>query len=270
VVPYRFGLLLKPLSVTFGWHRCKKGSLTIAGLDPLSECEAIVDEHSRANDNDGANNSIEGQDPRWVNAIALLFWILAGAVAFLPFAFDTSPWDALMLRVPGNQGNWWHFLAAAPFFLAFPMIWLRLRGLFSSQRSTATGRRLIWSAVGLSIAGTIAVEAPFLLHLAGTSAWQRLSVLSLGLGIVIASAAILLIRRRHISPTRACLVGLITAYLANAALCLVVYNEAPGGIESRSGWLVSILIVWPILLELIWLFIQTFRPQRSQIEPRTA
>ena len=50
------------------------------------------------------------------------------------------------------------------------------------------GRRLIWSAVGLSIGGTILVEVPFLLHLAGTSEWQRLSVLSLGFGIVVASA----------------------------------------------------------------------------------
>ena len=57
--------------------------------------------------------------PVWVNAIALLIWLLAGAVAFLPFAFNTSPWDAVTLRVPGNQGNWWHALVGAPFFLAF-------------------------------------------------------------------------------------------------------------------------------------------------------
>jgi len=79
----------------------------------------------------------------WFDAIALLIWLLAGVVVFLPFAFDTSAWDAVTLRVQGNQGNWWHFLAGAPFFLAFPMIWLRLRSLFSSQLSTAIGRRLI-------------------------------------------------------------------------------------------------------------------------------
>ena len=115
----------------------------------------------------------------------------------------------------------------------------------------------------MSIAGTLAVESPFLLHLAGTSDWQRLAVLSLGFGIVIASAVLLFRRRRQISPTRACLVGLITAYLANAALCLVVYSEATGSIGSRSGWLVSIVIVWPIVFELVWLFIQTFRTQES-------
>ena len=119
-------------------------------------------------------------------------------------------------------------------------------------------------------AGTLAVESPFLLHLAGTSDWQRLSILSLGFGIVIASAVILLLRRRHFSPTRACLAGLITAYLANAALCLVVYSEATGSIGSRSGWLVSMVIVWPIVFEHIWLFIQTFRARESQIDPRTA
>jgi hypothetical protein len=148
------------------------------------------------------------------------------------------------------------------------MIWLRLRSLFATQLSTPIGRRLIWIAVALSIGGTISVETPFLLHLAGTSEWQRLSVLSLGFGIVIASGIVLFTRRRHISPTEACLVGLTTAYLANAALCLVVYSEATGNIWSRSGWLVSMVIVWPIVCELMWRFINTFRTQASQIASR--
>jgi hypothetical protein len=218
-----------------------------------------VDDHSREASFNGAAHSKEAHGPAWVNAFALLIWLLAGAVAFIPFAFDTSPWDAVTLRVPGNQGNWWHLLVGVPFFLAFPMIWLRLRSLFSTQLSTAIERRLIWSAVACSIGGTTLVQVPFLLHLAGTSEWQRLSVLSLGFGIVVVSAIVLYLLRRQISPTRACLVGLDTAYLANAALCLVVYSEASGTIWSRSGWLVSKVIFWPIVFELIWLFIQAFR-----------
>jgi hypothetical protein len=211
-----------------------------------------------------------GLGPTWVNAIALPIWLAAAAVAFLPFAFDTSAWDAVTLRVPGNQGNWWHFLAGAPFFLAYPMIWLRLRVLFSTRPSTAIGRRLIWCAVVLSIVGTILVEVPFLLHLAGTSEWQRLSVLSLGFGIVVASGVILFLRRRHISPTRACFAGLETAYLANAALCLVVYAGATGNLGSRSGWFVTMVIVWPIVIELAWLLIHAFRTTAPQISPGTA
>ena len=230
-----------------------------------------MNDQSRNADRKGQARSLEEQGrPAWFNAFELLLWLLAGAVAFLPFAFDTSPWDAVTLRVPGNQGNWWHFLAGAPFFLAFPMIWLRLRAFFSTQPSTRIGRRLVWSIVSLSIAGTIAVEMPFLLHLAGTSEWQRLSVLSLGFGIVVAGSAILFLRRRHIPPARACLAGLETAYLGNAALCLVVYSDAAGGPASRSGWLVSIVIFWPILFELIWFFLPTFRTQASQIDPGIA
>jgi hypothetical protein len=203
-----------------------------------------------------------------LSAIALLIWLLAGAVAFLPFAFDTSPLDAVMLHVPGNQGNWWHFLAGAPFFLAFPMIWLRLRVLFSAQPSTPIERRVIWIAAGLSVAGTLAVQTPFLLHLAGTSNWQSFSILSLGLGILIASAAILVARRRRFSPTRVCLIALETAYLANLELCLIVYSEATGSLASRSGWLISLIIVWPILFELIWFFILSLRTQAPEITPR--
>jgi hypothetical protein len=214
-------------------------------------------------ENDAMPPPEEGRAPMWFNTIALLVSLAAGVVAFLPFALDTSPWDALTLRVPGNQGNWWHVLVGAPFFLAFPMIWLRLRLLFSNQLTTAAERRFIWIVVGLSVVGTILVELPFLFHLAGTSAWQRLSVLCLGFGIVIASAVLLFRQRREMSPTYACLAGLNTAYLANAALCLVVYSEASGGIHSKSGWFVTMVVVWPMLLELIWIFTQRFNPKSA-------
>ena len=221
-----------------------------------------------------SNNAValreDGLGSTWVKAIKLLVWLTAAFVAFLPFAYDTSAWDAVMFHVPGNQGNWWHLLAGAPFFLAFPMIWLRLRSLFSKEPSTAFGRRVVWCFVGISIAGTMAVETPFLLHLAGTSEWQRFAVLSLGFGIVVASAAMLFMRRRLISPTRACVAALDTAYLANMGLCLVVYAGAAGSIGSRSGWFVSMVIVWPIVLELAWLLSQGFRTRASQSESRAA
>jgi hypothetical protein len=202
-----------------------------------------------------------------MNAVALVVWLAAGAVAFLPFAFDTSAWGAVTFRVPGNQGNWWHFLAGAPAFLAFPMIWLRLRALFGERPSTAAGRRAIWIVVGLSICGTMLVELPFLLHLAGTSDWQRFAVLGLGFGVMIASGVFLLIRRRQIAPTRACIAGLDTAYLANMGLILMVYAGAPGSFWSRSGWFVAMVIVWPMALELVWIFARSFRRQ-APVESR--
>jgi ABC-type Fe3+-siderophore transport system permease subunit len=109
------------------------------------------------------------------------------------------------------------------------------------------------AGVALSIFSTTLVQVPFLLQLVGTSEWQRLSVLSFGFGIVIASGLILLRRRRHLSPPQACLVGLDTACLANAVLCLAVYSGAAGNLRSKSGWLVSMVIVWPIVFELSWL-----------------
>jgi uncharacterized membrane protein len=217
-----------------------------------------------------AVSSKEGRAATWINAFALVVCLFAGAVVFLPFALCTSPWDAVTLRVPDNQGNWWHALVGAPFFLAFPMIWLRLRSLFSEQLSTSTGRRLMWIAAGLSACATVLVQVPFLLHLAGTSEWQRLAVLGLGFGIVVTSAILLFLRRRDMFPTRACLAALNAAYLANAALCLVVYSGAMGTTWSRSGWLVTMLIVWPMVAELAWVFIQSFKTQSSQNNSRVA
>jgi hypothetical protein len=134
---------------------------------------AIVD--IQATDAEGitVDPAREYRGQSWVNAVMLFVSLVAGTTAFLPFALDTSPWDAVTLRVPGNQGNWWHVLVGAPFFLAYPMIWLRLRALFSKRLSTRAGRRLLWAAIGSSICGTVLVEAPFLFHLAGTSEWHR-------------------------------------------------------------------------------------------------
>src|SRR5438876_11021287 len=130
--------------------------------------------------------------PFWLNTLALVIWILAAAVVFLPLALYTSPWDAVRLRVPGNQGNWWHFLIGAPFFLAFPMIWLRLRSLLSRRLSTPAGRRLIWAVVALSIGGTISVILPFLLrlgNLARVNERRRLPVLCPPLSMILMSGA---------------------------------------------------------------------------------
>jgi hypothetical protein len=200
----------------------------------------------------------EERAPIWFNACALLISVAAGVTAFLPIALYTSPWDAVRLRVPGDQGNWWHLLVGAPYFLAFPMIWLCLRALFSKGLSTPAGRRVIWTVVALSIGGTISVTLPFLLrlgNLAHMNEWRRLAILGPTFGILIASGALLFFSRRSIPPTRATLVGLNTAYLTNAALCLVVYGPMPGTVSSRYGWIVTMVLVWPMLLELVWIFI---------------
>lgn len=208
----------------------------------------------------------EERAPIWFNAVALLISVAAGITAFLPIALYTSPWDAVRLRVPGDQGNWWHALVGVPYFLAFPMIWLCLRALLSKRLSTPTGRRLIWAVVALSICGTISVTVPFLLrlgNLAHMNEWRRFSILAPTFGILIASGALLFLTRRSIPPTRAALVGLNAAYLANAALCLVVYGPMPGTVSSKRGWIATLVIVWPMLLELVWIFV----PRRSNYPP---
>lgn len=207
----------------------------------------------------------EERAPIWFNVIALLIWATAGVVAFLPIALDTSPWDVVRFRVPGNEGNWWHFLIGAPFFFAFPMTWLRLRSLLSTRPSTRAGRRVIWILVALLICGTISVTVPFLLrlgNLAKLNEWRRLSILCPALGIIIASGVFLYFRRRELLPTRACLVGINTAYLANAAFCVIIYRPMPGTIRSKLGLMVTAVIVWPMLLELLWIFVQSFRRRR--------
>jgi hypothetical protein len=76
----------------------------------------------------------QGRDSTLFRTVMLLVSLIAGVLVFIPYAVHTSPLNAGMLNVPGDQGNWWHALVGAPAFLAFPMIWLRMRAFFPRSR----------------------------------------------------------------------------------------------------------------------------------------
>jgi hypothetical protein len=198
--------------------------------------------------------------PMWFSVVTLIVWLAACVVPFLPFAISTSPLDAVLFNVPGDQGNWWHFLVGLPFFLAFPIAWLTIQSMRRSNFGTS-GQMIFAIIAALAGIGTILVETPFLLHLAGTSDWQRFSVLGLGLGVLIVSSVFLVLRRSSIAPLFWSLASLLAAYLANISLCLVVYASAPGSPSTRSGWFVTMGLVCPMALELLWLLTRSIRPR---------
>jgi hypothetical protein len=191
--------------------------------------------------------------PRTLNILMLLVWVTAAVAIFLPFALGTSPLDAFLLRVPNNEGNWWHALIGLPFFLSLPMIWLRLHLIISTQLPALLARRILWGLIIFSALGTLLVETPFLLHRAGTSEQQRLEVIFLGIGIILITGVILYVKRKKIHAAHAFIIGITGAYLANAFLCLIVYGETKFKDQSRAGWYVTVVIVLPMFIEWIWL-----------------
>ena len=204
----------------------------------------------------------ENRVPIWFNFVGLVVSLAAAIVVFLPFAMHTSAWEAVTLRVPGDQGNWWHLLIGVPFFLAFPMIWLHLRSLLSSQPPAPAGRRILWTVIGLSACGTILVEIPFLLRLGNLrhmSEWRQLTIVVPPIAVLIACAAVLATQRRNMLPTSACLLGLKCVYLANAALVLVIY----GPYTLDFGWYATLVIVSFFALEIVWIFFTSLRTPAS-------
>ncbi len=189
--------------------------------------------------------------PTWLVGATTLAWFAASVMNFIPFARNTSAWDALTLHVPGHQGNWWHVLVGLPFFMAFPMLWLNLRILFSQKQSKTgiMGPHFILAII--SGICTALVEVPFIAQRAGTSGMQRFEVIILGLGILSSGIWVLCARRKWIDRIHANLLGLSTAYLANLAICQIIYSEATGNAWSRAGWLASTVLIFPIGAE--WL-----------------
>jgi hypothetical protein len=218
----------------------------------------VTGERDRCTDRTG-NMTVSVREqrlPTTLSRLVLVAWVLAGVSVFLPIALNTSPWDALNFNVPGNQGNWWHAVIGAQYLLAYPAIWLHARSLGAERTRTKTGQRVLWGVLLLSALGTVAVQLPFVLHRAGTSELQRLAIIGTGFGFLLTGAVSLFKRRERMSPAHASLVGLSAANLANASLCLIVYGAVPGPIASRLGWLVTLVIVWPIVLEMFWLIVQ--------------
>jgi len=191
--------------------------------------------------------------PRLENILMIIVWLIAAIGVLLPFALGTSPLDALLMRVPNNEGNWWHVLVGLPFFLSLPMIWMRWHVLNSATVPALLVRRIFWIMIIFSAFGTLLVETPFLLHRAGTSERQRLEVIFLGMGIILLAGIFLFVKQKKLHPTIACIIGATAAYLANAFLCLIVYGEEKFGNQSRDGWYVTAVIVLPIFIDAIWL-----------------
>ena len=197
------------------------------------------------------------QDHKLFNTASLLIAAIAGVAAFLPFSANTSAWNAVTLRVPGDQGNWWHLIAGAPFFLAFPMVWLAVRAILSLAPSIGE-QRAFWSMAAISVSGTLLVEMPVILrmgNLAQMGFRRQLTLVAPGLCILILCAAILVFRYKMISPTRTILLALSAAYLTNATFCLEMY--AP--YSPQSGWYVTMAIVWLIALQIFWILFESHR-----------
>ena len=194
--------------------------------------------------------------PKPFSLTCLLVAAVAGVAAFLPFSVNTSAWSAVTLRVPGDQGNWWHFLAGAPFFLMFPMMWLLVRSLLS-LKATAVERRILWGLASISVCGTLLVEVPVIFrmgNLVQMGLRRQLELVVPSVGLLVLCAAVLISRRKMLNADSATLVGLCAAYLANAAFCLGMYAPyAP-----QSGWYTTMVLIWLIALQVLWIFMASF------------
>lgn len=151
--------------------------------------------------------------------------------------------------------------------MAFPH-WLAIRpgaaddlvaisGIAVATRIELGRQRLDLLCLGRLCSGDPAGELPFLLHLAGTSEWQRLVVLGLGVGSMLASGALLFLCYRGLSPARVCLVAVNTAYLGNAALCLIVYSPGIGHLAANPGWPVTLAVLCFVVPEQLWIFVRS-------------
>jgi hypothetical protein len=60
-------------------------------LTSVVSVEVSMVHHSNQEEKNAEHWSKQEKDPAWANAFALVVWLPAAVVAFLPFALNTSP-----------------------------------------------------------------------------------------------------------------------------------------------------------------------------------
>lgn len=186
----------------------------------------------------------------WPGLVALLISLPSAAVVFLDFAYHTSPWNVVAEFIADGvhfSSDWQLALFAAPFFLAFPLMWYGIRSIFSAKLSGQEGIG-IWSLIGLSACATLIVDANlmsdyFHYHTGG-------ELIAVALGIVIAAPTAIVCWRKRFSAERYRLIGLYICYLANGAICLIAFAE-----YQNLGWYITLIVVCGMLVELVRLLI---------------
>jgi hypothetical protein len=194
---------------------------------------------------------------KWSGVIALVISLPSTAVVFLDFAEGISPWNVASAFVFDELHFWsmedWQLaLCAAPFFLAFPLMWLGIRSIFSAKLSGPESIG-VWSLVGLSACATLIIDADLMVdffhyHNGG-------ELVAVGLGFVIGAPALIFCRRRRLSAERSRPVGLYICYVANGVICLIAFAE-----NKNLGWYVSLVIVCGMCAELMRLLFAKKQP----------
>jgi hypothetical protein len=185
--------------------------------------------------------------PLWVRGVALAVSLAAAAVIFLPFTWDTSPWDVV--------GHWpWVWedlkftLLAIPFFLAFPMVWIRVRLLFPHAIRPAE-RIIIWTIALLAVSATIWVEGIFIPEALRDRDWSEWFVGTPPI-VLLAGATPTFVRRRRITPLNRIIAGLNTVYLGNAVMCVIGFAGA-----QDFGWYMTIAVGSFMVFEFFWIIL---------------
>jgi hypothetical protein len=194
---------------------------------------------------------------KWSGVIALVISLPLTAVVFLDFAEGISPWNVASAFVFDELHFWsmedWQLaLCAAPFFLAFPLMWLGIRSIFSAKLSGPESIG-VWSLVGLSACATLIIDADLMVDFFRYHNGGELA--AVGPGIVVGAAAAIVCRRRHFSAERCRLIGLYVCYVANGIVCLIAFAE-----NQNLGWYVALIIVCGMSGELLRLLIAEKQP----------
>jgi hypothetical protein len=187
--------------------------------------------------------------PLAIRAVTLAISIPAIAIVFLEFAESTSPWMVVVSPFPDGYASDWPLpLLGVPFFLAFPLAWLALRSLFSS-RISLTELVIAWAIIGISLAATILFNIMVLHDILLYGGGNPKLPIFISTTILVAGALSLIFRRRHITRAYAPLIVLYIAYLANAALCVLGFDN-----HQNIGWYLTIPVAAVMIFLLLCFF----------------
>jgi hypothetical protein len=186
-----------------------------------------------------ANVDPAERPPMWLGVARLITAITAVVIVFLDFAYHVSPFDVgrEFVSPPGSNRDWEVMRLAGPFFLAFPLLWMRARQLFAVSLSLPE-YLLIRIAAAVSAATTAWWFVPRLFEMDRHDLFTMQSAVVIGGFMAIpVGAFILIFWRQRIDRDGKAAIALHAAYISNAIMCICGFDSGD------PGWYLTVVVV---------------------------
>jgi hypothetical protein len=180
----------------------------------------------------------------WLRVVCFVLSLLAAGSIFLPFAFDTSPLDALT-QWDDLANEFVLILLSVPFLAGIPIAAWSLRRL--ARPRLTRGERWVVLALAVAFAGAM-LWACVRTLVEGDLQVVEVFLLLIGPALLAGVAVVFVWLMRRGRRDAAAIAGLDGAYVANAVMLLIIFHS----VDEWGWWVTCVAVVGLVFEGVVW------------------